>query len=615
MNLAATLVLDVTAAGFVALALAMAYRWYRDRGHAQGLLAISLTALGIVAALGRFQDQTHPNVVLSLVTIVAFIASAYLVLLFGNEFIPLERRARLAADVLLGVSILCGILLVTVFQRGPQPVMTALGFEIVGAWAILIGLPIVRFWLASNSLPSVPKARLRVLSLGFAVLIAVLVVDVIGGSALQSPAAIIITQLLALATVPVIYVSFAPPAILRRIWRMSEEKNVRAAMQDLLIFSPTRELMAERAVYWAVRLMGATAGYIVDAKGKVMATSGIDPIEAAELSSSGGPNPTGAAGSIVKAPLHLTEGEGSLAIIAGRFTPVFGTDEITQLNAYAISVSAGLQRAGVTERMTALEKGKTQFLNLASHELRAPLTVIRGYVSMLKNGLFGDLNDSGRKASDVMEAKVSEMNELIEEMMDAARVEEGGLTLRLVECDIRDIVREAVDVASAQLDASHRIALDLQDRRVRVKVDPDRTRTIVTNLLTNALKYSPAGGEVRCQVRSSRSGVARVSVSDEGLGITRDDMATLFTRFGRIITPETEHLRGTGLGLFLSRQLARLQGGDIAVVSTPGSGSTFTLQLPVSGVAGPPPGADLDGETTTPHEDAVGVHPSAPVRR
>jgi signal transduction histidine kinase len=210
------------------------------------------------------------------------------------------------------------------------------------------------------------------------------------------------------------------------------------------------------------------------------------------------------------------------------------------------------------------------------------VTVIRGYVSMLESGMLGELNDRGRQAARTMEAKVMEMNELIEEMIEAARLEEGAVTLHAVEADLRDIVRMAVDVVAPLLDSKHELTLDLPERRLEVMVDPDRTRTIISNLLSNAIKYSPDGGTVSVQVRS-RLGVARVAVTDEGLGISREGMATLFTRFGRVITPQTEHLKGTGLGLFLARQLARLQGGDIAVTSVEGKGSTFTLQLPAAG--------------------------------
>jgi signal transduction histidine kinase len=520
--------------------------------------------------------------------------------MFRNELIPLGPRALLAANILLAVSVLVAIAQV-VWLRDTSGGWTELALlELIGAWAIFTGEPIVRFWLASNHLPAVQRARMRFLGGGFAVLIAILFVAVLGGGALQSPGAILVTQLVALAVVPAIYVSFAPPALLRRIWRMSEENEVRAALQDLLIFSPSRQVLAERGIYWAVRLMGATAGFVTGSDGKVLAATGMD-LAAAEvlIEKEAGDRDT----RIISAPLHMAEGEGRLAIVGGRFTPIFGTDEISTLRAYANSVSAGLARAGVTERMAAIEGSKTQFLNLASHELRGPVTVIRGYVSMLESGMLGQLNERGRKAAGVMSSKVTEMNELIEEMIEAARLEDGALSLRLTECDLRDVVRSAADGATPLLDANHEIELDLPDRRVRVNVDQDRVRTIIGNLLSNAIKYSPEGGTVTCQVRA-RAGTARLSIIDEGLGIAPENIPILFTRFGRVITPETEHLKGTGLGLFLGRQLARLQGGDITVVSTPGKGTTFTLHLPIVTPAdGSPNGAAP--ETPAPERTAA----------
>ena len=575
MTQAAVVAQYITTGAFVALGVAIAYRWYRQPGRAQGMLAVAIILLGLVAAAGRLQDPNSPNMVVALFSTIAFLASGYFVFLFRNELIPLGRTAFLAANILLGVSVVIAIAEVVWLRDASGGWMELALLELIAAWAIFTGEPIVRFWLASNRLPAVQRARMRFLGAGFAILIAILFVAVLGGSALQSPAAVLVTQLVALAVVPAIYVSFAPPSLLRRIWRMSEEKEVGAAMQDLLIFSPSRQVLAERAVYWAVRLMGATGGFVAGSNGKLLAVTGMDDATATALISRLGENDD----RIISAPLHLAEGEGTLAIVAGRYTPVFGTDEISQLRAYANSVSAGLARAGVTERMAAIEGSKTQFLNLASHELRGPVTVIRGYVSMLESGLLGQLNERGRKAAGVMASKATEMNELIEEMIEAARLEDGALSLRLAECDLRDVVRSAADGAAPLLDASHRIELDLSDRRVRVKVDQDRTRTIIGNLLSNAVKYSPAGGTVTCQVRA-RAGTARVSIVDEGLGIAPEGMQVLFTRFGRVITPDTEHLKGTGLGLFLGRQLARLQGGDITVVSTPGKGSTFTLHLP-----------------------------------
>jgi signal transduction histidine kinase len=585
--LAERIALNLTALGFVLLGAATALEWYRRRGRAQGMLALSLVSLALVAALGRLQDLVGQSVLLGVITIVAFLASGYFVLLFRDAFLPLTWRARQAATVLFAASCLVGILDITVLSHAGTAVMTAAAIVLIGAWAIFTGEPIARFWLASRNLPSVQKARMRALSFGFAGLIAILVVDVFGGSAVQSPAAIITTQLIALAMVPVIYVSFAPPGLLRRVWRMGEESELRSAIQDLLIFSPTRQDLAEKAAGWAKRLLGAEGAFIVDSEGSLVAGSGVASADVQEIMSERKGQPDGGIEAVpghsaaIVVPLRLTEGTGFLGVTAGPFTPLFGSDEVNQLQGYASAVTAGLERARVTERLAAIERNKTQFLNLASHELRGPLTVVRGYVSMLEGGLLGDLNDRGQKAVPVISAKVLEMNALIEQMIEAARLEDGALMLRPAEADLRVVMGEAVDMARQPGDAKHRILLKSPEKPVWVHIDAERIKTIVTNLISNAIKYSPAGGPIECEV-TARVGIARVTVKDAGVGIAKEDLPVLFTRFGRISTPQTNHLPGTGLGLYLGRQLARLHGGEITVESTPGKGSTFTLHLPLS---------------------------------
>jgi signal transduction histidine kinase len=597
--IAERLALDLTALGFVALGAATAWEWYRHRGKAQARLALSLGSLAIVAALVRIQAlfglSVGAGVAIGVVTIIAFVASGYFVLMFRDAFLPLGVPARRAAGVLFGLSCVVGVADVTVLSRVGSVVTDLAAAELILAWVVFTLEPIIRFWLASRNLPSVQKARMRALSFGFAVLILILVVDVFGGDAVHSPAAIIATQLIALAMVPVIYVSFAPPGIVRGVWRMREAADLRAAIQDLLIFSPTRQDLAERATGWAKRLLGAQGAFIVDSNGTIVASSGVDDAEVIEIMGAhlGAPEggieaPRPGRGAVIVAPLHLTEGMGFLGVTAGPFTPLFGSDEVNQLQGYSSSVTAGLERVRVTERLAAIEKNKTQFLNLASHELRGPLTVVRGYVSMLEDGLLGNLNERGRKAAPVISAKVLEMNALIEQMIEAARLEDGALMLRPEPTDLRDVVSAAVDAARPLVDDKHQILLKCPERPVRARVDGDRIKTIVANLVGNAIKYSPAGGVVEIEL-VSRGGTARVMVKDQGVGIAKEDLSILFTRFGRVSTPETDHLPGTGLGLYLGRQLARLHNGEITVDSDPGRGSTFTLHLPVSDSAGTGP--------------------------
>ncbi|HYM97098.1 MAG TPA: HAMP domain-containing sensor histidine kinase, partial [Candidatus Sulfotelmatobacter sp.] len=203
------------------------------------------------------------------------------------------------------------------------------------------------------------------------------------------------------------------------------------------------------------------------------------------------------------------------------------------------------------------------------------------YGSMLQSGLLGDLNERGRRAAPVMMAKILEMNALIEQMIEAARLEDGALMIKPQPADLREIVTAAVAKIEPLLTETHHIRLVSPGRAVRVAVDSERIQTIVANLIDNAVKYSPDGGEVSCTV-TSRGGVARVIVKDSGIGIAKEDLPILFTRFGRVSNSSTDHFPGTGLGLYLGRQLARLHGGEITVDSVPGEGSTFTLHLPVT---------------------------------
>jgi signal transduction histidine kinase len=177
--------------------------------------------------------------------------------------------------------------------------------------------------------------------------------------------------------------------------------------------------------------------------------------------------------------------------------------------------------------------------------------------------------------------KLNEMERLVEQMLEASRLEESALVLNRERVDLRDICRETVATISPLLDGRHRLELVEPEDGAVVFADRNRVGTVLANLLSNAIKYSPEGGPVRCELSIDRHW-CRISVSDVGLGISEADLPKVFTRFGRILTLENQGISGTGLGLYMSRELARQQGGDIEVVSRLGAGSTFTLSLPVA---------------------------------
>ena len=232
-------------------------------------------------------------------------------------------------------------------------------------------------------------------------------------------------------------------------------------------------------------------------------------------------------------------------------------------------------------RMSELETAKSEFLRLASHELRGPLTVIRGYATMLAQGGLGELSVDARRALAIVLAKSDEANAIVDQLLETARLEEDRLALRRERVDLRDLVGTTAERLRPLLSERHHLAVEVPDIPVFVDIDPERLRTVLGNLLDNALKYSPAGGRIRCTVRDdSESGTVALDVTDEGIGIGADEMPRLFTRFGRLVNAENSHIPGTGLGLHLSRELARRHGGELTATSEPGLGTSFHLVLP-----------------------------------
>jgi len=257
------------------------------------------------------------------------------------------------------------------------------------------------------------------------------------------------------------------------------------------------------------------------------------------------------------------------------------TRDLSERHAEEVHRSAEREREAMllrahAERMAELERTKTHFLNLASHELRGPLTVIRGYNSMLADGSIPPAQIPA--VSRLLEIKLAQMDRLVEQMLETARLEDDAPELADETFDLRLVAQEQIDVFRP-LAEGRLLLMDGGDLDVVVRGDRLRIATIVANLIDNALKYSPQGGEVHCRV-GRRESQAYVTVRDAGLGIAAEHMPRLFTRFGRLPTDENVTIPGTGLGLFLCKEIAARHGGDITVVSAPGMGSEFTLVLP-----------------------------------
>jgi signal transduction histidine kinase len=576
-----------TAAAFVLLTLAAVTGWTRHRDTRSWHLALafgSLTALILIAPLVGHAGPF--NQLVTDVALVILLLSGYALLMFRDSLIPLGRARRWVTGAIVAVA---AVAFIAQFPSDPGQRLTPLQSLAAGivliTWAICIVEPIIRMWITARHRRAVESARLRALSLGYAALIAEIGVATLAGSTARHPYFIIATDIVTLAIVPLLYVSFSPPSFLRRIWREPEEDAFRNALHDLLLYSPDRSTLAQRALGWATRLVGGASALIVDADGSILASRGMTLDQAEVIAvdvragNAAGKHLSAQSGIRLATPLHLQQGEGCMVIVAGPFTPIFGDDEVLRLRQYANSITAGLDRVSLNERIASLEKAKTEFLNVASHELRGPMTVIKGYLTMLEAGSLGELSPQSNSVVHLLIAKSDEVNWMLEQMVEAARLEEGRMALKKLPGDLVALTDLAIE-GVGQLLSRHQLSVERPARAVEAEVDPDRFQIVVRNLLSNAAKYSPHGARIK--VRVTGNGVGAVAVTDEGIGITEEDQARLFSRFVRIETKATESVSGTGLGLWLSREIARMHDGDLTVESTPGRGSTFTLKVPLS---------------------------------
>lgn len=230
-------------------------------------------------------------------------------------------------------------------------------------------------------------------------------------------------------------------------------------------------------------------------------------------------------------------------------------------------------------RLSELEAWKSGFLRLAAHELRTPIALARGYVEMVSNDSLGAVPAPAREALSLVDAKLLEIDELVGQMTNVARLHGDQAQLDLEVLDVRDVVDDALERTRPLADAGHRLVVEQPTGPVLAEADRLRLRIGLVNLLGNAIKYSPEGGEVRCRVLSSGRWI-HVAVTDEGLGIDPQLVGQLFEPFSRLGQARDRRIPGLGLGLHVSREIARSHGGELSAIANLGRGSTFVLSLP-----------------------------------
>ncbi len=283
----------------------------------------------------------------------------------------------------------------------------------------------------------------------------------------------------------------------------------------------------------------------------------------------------------------------------GQRVPVISKDELGQL---ALNINTLVQNSArafqnmanylrdeklkerelqvANKKLEGLDNLKDEFVSIASHELRTPMTAIKGLISMIFEGDFGPINKEIQDPLNDIATSTERLIELVNDMLDVSRIEAGRLKLTFEDVSLNSIVSEMVKLLTP-LAKQKGIELKIEPfEDKKIHADPGKVKEILNNLIGNSIKFTDKG-EITVKVEQ-RENLMCVLVSDTGMGISKEDQARLFNKFSQISDNQLGRPKGTGLGLYISREFARKMGGDLWIESSEaGRGSVFAFTLPM----------------------------------
>jgi signal transduction histidine kinase len=555
----------VTSVIFVALALVGVRRWRQRRDVTAGWIAVAFLALGLIVTAGRL-IPAHPHGLgqkgLQRLDIELLVLFPYLMYRFATAFVPPSRRLQRVVGLLtIGLSIWTFVLprIPASGESRPAGFLVYLVAFLIH-WTVLSIVVTVRLWRAGRQQPSVSRNRMRMLSFASAALTVAIIGTAFATD--QSSVAAVVVQVIAIASGVGFLLGLDPPQLVRSYWRQAEQLRLQEAIRSLMTLATTRAEIAQRVLGPSADLVGAKAATVLDADGNVLAEQA---------------TPTDG-----QQPVRVEQPGATLLVWTSPYAPFFGGDELRLLDTVAALLGIALDRVRLFEQehesRVALQRANelmTNFVALAAHELRTPVTTIHGFVQTLNH--LGDRLDEEQKDELrlALGQQTARMASLVEQLLDLSRLDAEAVEVRPQQFDLREGLEEVVKVAAGTRASDVQVIVD---GPAEAMVDPSILDHIVTNLVTNALRYGKAPVRVRASVED---GTVHVSVEDSGPGVAREIEETLFERFTRAGVSR-DRVAGTGLGLAIARAYARAHRGDLRYERGHPTGARFVFDLPTA---------------------------------
>jgi signal transduction histidine kinase len=567
----------VNLVAYSALGLVTLRYWRHRRDRASMWAAATFCSLGLLVLLGLIPNHPGnlPERAVGRIEIALLVLFPYLLFRFTTAF---RRPGQKLANALFSLT---AILVVWAFAlpRIPQPGEPRPGFLIAFTvvfmihWSVLSIVSARRLWLAGAAQPTVARRRMHLLAIASAGLVIALLLLIFTSD--KNSALSVASGALGFLSAAAFLLGFAPPAIVRLWWRAPETARLQEAIASLFAFAQSQKEVASRVLGPAAAIVGARAIAIRNARGDVVAAWNVPADDWAAL------------GQQQEAPSLRPDAElveldvpgGSLIVWTSPYAPFFGDEELALLRTLGVLTGVALEHVHLFqaehEARLALERAnevKSNFVALAAHELRTPMTTIHGFVTTLHH--LSDRLDEEQleQVRNALLQQTERMAALIEQLLDLSRLDAEAIDIVPEPIHVRDQVEEVV-ASIADAYGAVDVAIDHDTIAVADRSALDR---IVSNLVTNAFRYGAPPVTVRAEQTDRHF---RLSVEDCGLGVEPKFVPDLFERFSRSAGSRAGAV-GTGLGLAIARSYARAHGGDLLYEDALPHGARFMLVLP-----------------------------------
>jgi signal transduction histidine kinase len=544
------------------LAVVAVRLWIMHRSRAAGWLALAFTAIGLLVTVGRLAPS-HPHGAVEYLgqrlDIELLVLFPFLVYRFATTFVPPGLFLRRFVPALTIALTVFTFALPHIPAAGeswsPGFVVYVVAFFV--HWTMLSVSVAVRLLLAGRGQASVSAKRMHMLAFA-ATTLTVALLGTTFATDQSSPGALVV-QLIGLVAIIGFYLGIDPPRIVRAYWRMPEQTRLQEAWRGLVTLAVDRSEIAARIAAPAAELVGARGLLVIDSAGNELASWGAMDNDRVVI-----------------------EEEGVTFVAStSPYAPFFGQDELRTLQTIAGLTATALDRVRLFEQehdtRLALERANelmTNFVALAAHELRTPVTTIHGFVQTLNH--VGDRLSEGQKVElrDALEQQTHRMAALVEQLLDLSRLDAEAVDVRPQVVELESRLREVVAVAAPGRDDEIEVRVP---ENASAHVDPQILDHVVTNLVTNAFRYGRSPVRVTATAENGR---LRVAVEDSGPGVAREIEETLFDRFTRAGVAR-DRVAGAGLGLAIARAYARAHRGDLRYERGDPTGARFVVDLPV----------------------------------